>query len=112
MKVCIDDYLTVECSHLLNGGATWNGFVVPVFTDAEKVEAVKACESAGFIVRGADGVPVDSEYGEPCVFDLGHDAWLIGEGWVWQRVQECTECGALIEDEESECGDSVGFTAE
>jgi len=71
MKVCIDDVLTVECSHLLNMGETWNGFVQPVFTAEQVVTLVAECERA--------------EFGD--VSDQVHDIGggeFVTYGWTWQ----------------------------
>lgn len=96
MRVCIEDVLTVECSHVI--GQDWNGFAVPVFTAEQLAVAVRECEAVGFVVRDSDGVAVDSEYLEPVVRDLGHGEFVLGEGWVWdvEEWEVCDDCGRDI----------------
>lgn len=104
MKVCIDDYVTVTCSHVW--ASDWNGFVVPVFTADQLADAINACEAVGFIVRDADGVAVDSEYCSPVVVELGEGEFTIGEGWVWDVSEwdTCDDCGQQIKPVRNACG--------
>lgn len=90
MKVCIDDAVTVECSHVWLCG---NGWVSPVFTKDQLDKALIACGEADFIVYGLEGW-VDSVEGGSVVVDLGEDEWTIGEGWCWDVAEwdVCDEC--------------------
>jgi hypothetical protein len=90
MKVRIDDVLVVECSHLLNAGETWNGWVRPVFT-SEQVETLREQVVAlgWYSEDGRDlqagGSPSFSE----CVTNLGYGEYVV-EGWTWEVEDDMT----------------------
>lgn len=94
MKVRIDDTLTVECSHLLNGGETWNGWVLPVFT-SEQVETLRGMVVAlgWYSEDGRDLQAGDSPSFSECVTNLGYGEYVV-EGWTWEVVPaDCEVCG-------------------
>lgn len=87
--VDIDGLVTVKCSAVPD--RTWNGFAVPVFNRDQLLDALHACVAQGWVRHESDGSGswaqwVDTEHGEPVVTDLGHDEFILGEGWCWYVV--------------------------
>lgn len=109
MKVCIDDVLTVECSHLLNAGETWNGWVSPVFT-ADQLTALK-WEVVRVGLYDTDGFstehPDDPEFNfETECHELTSDEYTVGAcSWVWSIAEDlkCEDCGRGIYTEGCGC---------
>lgn len=103
MKVCIDDVLTVECSHLLNAGETWNGFVQPVFTAEQLDRVFSECVRLGWFDSDGVGANKESTFGRD-VEDLGDGAFLLS-GWTWDLAEDltCDDCGRGIYTEGCGC---------
>lgn len=96
MKVCIDEFLTVECVHLLNAGETWNGWVSPVFTSEQVAGLRRLAIAEGWYT--SEGVSTD----DPAftfdmeVHEVDPDRFTVGAwSWVWEVAEDlpCEDCG-------------------
>jgi len=113
MKVCIDDVLTVECSHLLNMGETWNGFVTPVFTLAQLAKVYDGAVANGWYAprKTASGSRLYSEGSDVFLEDetkcIADDEYTVGAwgGWCWCIAEDltCEDCGCGIYTEGCVC---------
>lgn len=109
MKVCLDEFLTVDCDGFLNGGEKWNGWEQPIF-NAEQLQTIREWYTNEKIEEES-GVSFDDE-----VIDLGEGQFFLS-GWTWQIDPDyalCDDCGDSIywsdpqgkwlhEDTESNC---------
>lgn len=79
MQVHINGELFTECEGV--GSERWNGWVVPIFTDAQKAFVISECERLGW--DDCDEYNRDaSESWER----LDSGEWTTS-GWVWEVVE-------------------------
>jgi hypothetical protein len=79
VRVHLNGELFAEASHLLPN--VWNGWVVPVFSEAQKDAVNAECVRLGWTEFGDDDRTLADEWES-----LGNGEWVTS-GWVWECAQ-------------------------
>lgn len=78
MQVSINGELFSECVGV--SPSRWNGWDVPIFTDAQKAFVISECERLGWV--GEDDTDVLETWEQ-----VSEGEWVTN-GWVWEVVGE------------------------